>query len=588
MSSPPLISVVVCTRDRPALLARALASVLGQDRDDFEVIVVDDGSSPPGHRGRVRLVRTGQRGVGTARAAGLAAARGEYVAYCDDDDEWLPNHLGALLAYLRDHPEVDLVYADSEWLQPGAPPAVAYSVDYDVALLSWANYIFPSDLLHRRAAALEAGGFDASLPAHEDWDLWLRMSRRHLLRHLPLVLGKRHWHEGCVAATPDWAAWERVYQTYRRALGGPDAYAAQDLIPDGAREGAAFDRETWRDGRRQLIWRAVMRPGEGFGTIGRQLLLALERQGVDVTVAPTRNQPPAGFERFYKPLDHRGKFAFYCDYPVRPGVLKAARTVNFSMWESTLVPAEHVAEVNRSAALQYVPCRQNADAFRACGVRTPVKVLHLGVAPEDFPYLERPRREVFTFGSFGDFSPRKGIDVLVRAFEQEFAPGEPVRLLLKSAKAPPACAIRDGRVTLISRRMERPELLEFLRGLDVFVLPSRGEGFGLCGLEAMATGLPLVATDWGGPADYLEPSDSFPLDYRLADTGGVESNSVRYLGRWAEPDYEHLRHLLRWLYEHPEEAAAKGRRAAGRVRERWTWDRAARQMCEDFDALAGD
>lgn len=303
-------------------------------------------------------------------------------------------------------------------------------------------------------------------------------------------------------------------------------------------------------------------------------------------MAPTRNQPPPGFERFYKPLDHWGKLAFYCDYPIRPGSLKAARIVNFSMWESTLVPPEHVAEVNRAAALQYVPCRQNADAFRECGVRTPVKILHLGMSPGEFPYLERPPREVFTFGSFGDFSPRKGIDVLVRAFQDEFASDEPVQLLLKSAKAPPACAIRDPRIKLISARMEHPELLEFLRGLDAFVLPSRGEGFGLCGLEAMATGLPLIATDWGGPADYMGPHDSFPLDYRLVGAGGIESNSVRYFGQWAEPDYEHLRHLLRWLFEHPEEAAAKGRRAAERVHERWTWEWAGRQMCEDFDALA--
>src|SRR5262249_25587337 len=159
------------------------------------------------------------------------------------------------------------------------------------------------------------------------------------------------------------------------------------------------------------------------------------------------------------------------------------------------------------------------------------------------------------------------IDLLIRAFQDEFAPSEPVRLVLKSARALPAYAIRDPRITLISGRTDLPELLELLRQMDVFVLPSRGEGFGLCGLEAMATGLPLIATNWSGPADYLDPQDSFPLDYRLVDAQGIESNSVRYFGQWAEPDYEHLRYLLRWLSEHPQEAAAKGRRAADRVHE---------------------
>jgi glycosyltransferase involved in cell wall biosynthesis len=102
----------------------------------------------------------------------------------------------------------------------------------------------------------------------------------------------------------------------------------------------------------------------------------------------------------------------------------------------------------------------------------------------------------------------------------------------------------------------------------------------------MSTGLPVIATDWSGPAEYLEPEDSFPLAYRLVEAGGVESNHVRYFGLWAEPDYEHLRYLMRWAYEHPRETAEKGRRAAQRIHEQWTWDRAARQLCEDLDAVA--
>src|SRR5439155_8208303 len=131
----------------------------------------------------------------------------------------------------------------------------------------------------------------------------------------------------------------------------------------------------------------------------------------------------------------------------------------------------------------------------------------------------------------------------------------PVRLLLKAAKGAPAYEICDARVSLVSGYLPPEALLEFLGRMDAFVLPSRGEGFGLCGLEAMATGLPLVATNWSGPAEYLDPEDGFPLSYRLVDTLGLSSNGVRYFGRWAEPDYEHLRHLLRWLYEHPDEAA---------------------------------
>jgi glycosyltransferase involved in cell wall biosynthesis len=135
--------------------------------------------------------------------------------------------------------------------------------------------------------------------------------------------------------------------------------------------------------------------------------------------------------------------------------------------------------------------------------------------------------------------------------------------------------------------LDQSALLELLRRMDAFVLPSRGEGFGLCGLEAMATGLPLIATAWSGPVEYLDPADSFPLEYRLSEAGGAASNHVRYHGLWAEPDVQHLRYLMRWLFEHPGEARRRGRLAADRVRRDWSWEGPARQICRDLDEVAG-
>ena len=590
IENQPLVSVIVCTYNRHESLRRALDSILQQDRTDYEIIVVDDGSDDPveillHQRDRVRLIRTEHRGVGAARSEGLNAALGEFIAYCDDDDEWKPNHLSTLLQYLLTHREVDLVYADSEWVQEGAPPSIPYSFDYNGFYLSGANYIFPSDVMHRASAAREVGGFDASLQAYEDWDLWLRMSHTHVLRHLPISLGFHHWTEDCVSAAEHWREWERVHRRHQRRLIQEGAAAQHDLILEAAPV-IPFNRDTWQSDRKELIWYSILNPREGHGTVGRQLLLALERRGVDITIAPTRNQPEPEWERFYKPLDHWGKLSFYCDYRfLRPSVLKSQYVINHSMWESTLVPEDHVEEINRAAVLQYVPCQQNAESFQECGVRVPIKILHYGVDTKQFPHLVRERRGTFTFGSFGGFSSRKGIDVLIRAFEDEFAPGEPVRLLLKSTGSAPPYVISDPRISLITGFMGRDTLLEFLRQMDAFVLPSRGEAFGLTGLEAMSTGLPLIATNWSGPAEYLDPEYSYPLSYRLVDTRGAESHGVRFGGQWAEPDYEHLRYLMRRLYEHPDEAAEKGRIAAQRVRAYWTWDRAAKQICADFEAM---
>jgi glycosyltransferase involved in cell wall biosynthesis/GT2 family glycosyltransferase len=585
----PMISVIVCTYNRHESLQRALESVWLQDMKDTEVIVVDDGSDRPvelphHYSNRVRLIRTEHRGVGAARSAGLNAAKGTFVAYCDDDDEWKPNHLRALLNYLLEHPEVDLVYGDSEWVKEGAVSSVAYSIDYDAALLTYANYVFASDVLHRASAARDVGGFDTSLQAFEDWDLWLRMSQVHVLRHVPIVLGSHHWHKGCVSAAGHAHEWQRVYRYHQQMLARTGA-AQQDVIQSAASV-VSFDRSTWRRERRELIWHSILLPNQSYGHVARHLLLAMERQGVDITMAPTRNQAPHGLERFYKPLDHWGRLGLYYNLPGRPSVLRCERIINHSTWDSTRVPNDLVEEINRAVVLQYVPSRQNLENFQESGVRVPIKVLHHGVDAEEFPYMNRSHSGSFTFGSFGDFSPRKGIDVLVRAFQDEFSPREPVHLLLKSTGSTPPYAINDPRIVLISGFMNREMLLEFLRKMDVFVLPSRGEGFGLAGLEAMATGLPVIATNWGGPVEYLDPQDSFPLSYRLVDAQGVEANQVRHFGLWAEPDYEHLRYLMRWLYEHPEEAAQKGRIAAERVHERWTWERVAKQMCDDLDVLA--
>ena len=585
----PLVSVIICTYNRPEPLARALDSVLGQDVHDREVIVVDDGSDPPAvvpsHRAaEVRLIRTEHRGVGAARAAGLDAARGQFIAYCDDDDEWKPNHLGILVDELIRHPDVALVYGDSEWVQEGTEPSVAYSFDYDEAQLGGSNFIFATDALHRAGPAREVGGFDPALHRHEDWDLWLRMSRKYRLRHLPAVLSVHRWTEGCLSARKGWGDWSTVYRNHQRRLDEAGLAAHHGLAPEAART-APFDRDTWREGRRELIWHSVLQPDTGFGNVALQLLLALERQGVTIRMAPTRSQAPRGLERFSQPVDHWGRFAFYYDWRRQPSVLRSEKVVVYTMWETRTIPRELVAQINQAGCLLYVPCRQNLHDFRASGVRVPIRVLHHGVNLSEFPLIHRGRRDVFTFGSLGSFTPRKGIDVLIRAFQDEFRPGEPVRLLLKTTDRPPEYPIRDPRVTLLQASVDRRSLVDLYGQMDAFVLPSRGEGFGLCGLEAMSTGLPVIATDWSGPVEYLDPEDSYPLSYRLVEAGGTEAHGFRYFGMWAEPSYEHLRSLLRRLYEHPDEAADKGRRAAERVHRHWTWDRVARQMRDDLDAL---
>jgi glycosyltransferase involved in cell wall biosynthesis len=584
-ATPSLVSVIICTYNRQELFERALRSVCAQSFTDFEVIVVDDGSNPPVEvpdlsAGKVRLLRTEHCGIGAARAAGLDTARGRYTAYCDDDDEWDVEHLNVLVAYLRAHPEVSLVYGDSRWCEDNGW-YVPYSRDHEPLELVESNTIFATDVLHQTGDARAAGGFDRSLTVYEDWDLWLRMSQRYILRHVPVVIATHHWHDHAVLASPDWDRWTLVHKRHR-------GRARERSTDTGSCSSAptTFDPATWGDHRRELIWHSTLAPNAGFGACARQLLSAVEREGVDIVMAPFGAQPAEGFERFYRPLEHWGRIGFYYSPQRRPSVMRSERLVAYTMWESTAIPPEEIDEINRSVTLLYVPCRQNLEAYGQSGARVPIKVLHHGVDPAHFPFLKRDCGQVFTFGSFGDLTVRKGIDVLLRAFQDEFRREEPARLLLKTSGASPGPITRDPRVMVISEFMEHGGLLGVLRQMDAFVMPSRGEGFGLCGLEAMSTGLPLIATDWGGPAEYLDAELTFPLSYELVPARGAEAHGDTFQGQWAEPSYEHLRYLLRWMYEHPAEARNRGRAASRWVREKWTWEQVARQLVHDLNEVA--
>ena len=581
-----VVSIIVCTRDRRASLRRALASVqraiAAVPELAAEVIVVDDGDVPVAigvDCGGSTLWIPGPRaGVGAARAAGLAAARGNLIAYCDDDDEWTPNHLAVLLGSLREQPAVALVHGDAAWRS--TDDARAPSPPIRVPELGSAERIHASDVLHRAEAARDVGGFDPSLRAFEDIDLWLRMAEAHLMGHVPTVVSTHHRHPGCITAVEHPEEHDRLLRYHRRARP-----CRNHAIATGPRT-ASFDATTWQPPRRELLWHSPLNPYQGFGVAARELLLAVERAGVDVRLESAPGRAATDFDRFVKPPDGRERIGFSVEYWHRPETPPVGLQVVVTMREDTLVPKNRINALNQRASLVYLPCHQNLASFRASGLQVPSKVLPFGVNGDRFPFLERPRTgsEPFTFGTFGALSRRKGIDVLIRAFRAEFTRDEPVRLVLKSLDDLPLPD--DPRIEVHTRFWSHDTLLSFLRRLDAFVLPSRAEGFGLCGLEAMATGLPLIATNWSGPADYLDPADSFPLAFQLVDAAATETNGVRYFGQWAEPEVEHLRGLLRQLYEHPDDARAKGRRASTRVHAAWTWDRVARQLREDLDLLA--
>ena len=187
---PPRVSVVIPTYKRAGLVVRAIESVLQQTFCDFELIVVDDASPDDTPQRvatiadqRVRLVRLAKNG-GQARASnvGIAQARGEYVAFLDDDDEWLPNKLELQMARLGQDGDASAAYCrvyrqTPEGLQPPEPRSSFWEGDITDGLFTQDVAMTPSAYIVKRSALLEVGGFDETLVAAQDMDLWLRLSQ---------------------------------------------------------------------------------------------------------------------------------------------------------------------------------------------------------------------------------------------------------------------------------------------------------------------------------------------------------------------------------------------------------------------------
>lgn len=202
------VSVVIPTRNRATLLARAIAGVAAQDHPDLELIVVDDSTSADDIARNAQLVRSvpGARhlvlrpadpqgsGPAQARNAGIAAASGALLAFCDDDDQWIaPGFLAAAAAALAADAQLDLLFADQQAMaggtlrstawQPrldalldarGAAHDVATRVSRAECLVEAGDFAHMNTCVFRRTLLEAAGGFDADLRYCEDLDLFVR------------------------------------------------------------------------------------------------------------------------------------------------------------------------------------------------------------------------------------------------------------------------------------------------------------------------------------------------------------------------------------------------------------------------------
>jgi glycosyltransferase involved in cell wall biosynthesis len=190
-----MTSVIIPTFNRAAFLREAIDSVLAQTAKDFELIVVDDGSTDhtrelvAEYGDRIRYLFQSNAGASAARNFGFHHAAGNFIAFLDSDDLWLPKKLARQMEWMAVHPNLLLCYTDEIWIRRGVRVnqklihAKAGGWIYPLCLPRC--IISPSSVLMRRELFEAAGWFDEQLPVCEDYELWLRVASRFEVGFIP-------------------------------------------------------------------------------------------------------------------------------------------------------------------------------------------------------------------------------------------------------------------------------------------------------------------------------------------------------------------------------------------------------------------
>ncbi len=209
----PCVSVIIPTYNRYKILKEAIDSVLAQEYEDFELIVVDDGSTDDtsqllkSYGKQILAIQRKNGGVSAARNTGIRASSGELIAFLDSDDLWMPGKLSVQTNFFHQHPQSLICQTEEIWVRNGirVNPKRKHKklsgmiFDSSLALC----LVSPSAVMIRRSLLDDVGLFDEHLPACEDYDLWLRIACKYPIDLIdtPMIV-KRGGHEDQLSRNP--------------------------------------------------------------------------------------------------------------------------------------------------------------------------------------------------------------------------------------------------------------------------------------------------------------------------------------------------------------------------------------------------
>jgi GT2 family glycosyltransferase len=612
------VTLVVLAWNQWHLTRRCLETLRETDLADADVVVVDNGSTDetPDELARLEWLRTVRlpSNVGYVRGnnAGIAAAG-------PDSDVVLLNN--------------DLVFTQHDWLARLRDCAAAFPRAGilgcrlqlpDGKLLHAGTYLLPDTMWGQQIGSLETDiGQYARVREVEGIVFACAYLKREVLDAIGgLALDYESYYEDtdyCLRARQ--AGFSTlvcgdvtiVHDEHGSTRSQPSEFERLFITSQGAFR-AKWERTLEERYRHELLVQSILNFPSGYAMSCREILRSLDQRGVRVTYRYVYGPgTPFPVQESQESGDYR--LNVFASRPERKSppisvvygqgdVFRRNRgryKVGFTMLEVNGFPPEWVRQANAMDEV-WVPTEFNREAFLAGGLQRPIHVMPLGVDTDYFHPAVRTTRNPwgeFVFLSVFEWGERKDPWLLLRAFSETFSIDEPVRLVCKIMNRDPAVDVREeirrlglrasgGRISYIYN-LEFPhyQLGMLYRAADCFVAASRGEGWDMPLLEAMACGLPAIATDWGAHHAFFHEGVGYPL--RCRRLVPAVAKCPYYAGfSWAEPDEEHLRHLLREAYEEREESARRGAAAAAEVASRWTWEKTAERIGERVAAIAAD
>jgi len=356
----------------------------------------------------------------------------------------------------------------------------------------------------------------------------------------------------------------------------------------------------------------------GYAQACRGNIMALYNKGIELTLEPI------SFESARPGLGEEGRILdglkgrkipynivfihttpeFWSRYRERDKV-----NVGYTIWETTKLHPDWPTYINSNVEKLLVGCTWNESVFKDSGVTVPIGVVPHGIDMSVFEDIEPYKiggipDDAYVFYSVFQWTERKHPLAMVKAYWHAFQNNENVALVLKTYRSdysePEKDAIRTTirrlkkvtpmenypKIYLIMKLLTNEEIHGLHARGNCYVSFDRGEGFGLSPFTAGACGNPIIVTNFGGSTEYAKEDNSYLVNYVLTPVFGMPW-SPWYRGDqlWAEPDVKHASDLMKYAYEHQDEARSRGKKLKDYIANNFTWDHIGSKIITEIEKI---